>query len=148
MPDLVKQEEQDTELNCSKSDRSLEGDNESVLIHTPKTNDNIILIRKEKYDQCRSTDRVKYIELETFDAFYDDYVESKTYIDGILKSLNFGKEFDSQALSETNIDANSIKHLEDKINVLQNDNKQLKDENRILSEVIKLIHENKMYNRK
>ena len=147
MPDLVKQEEQDTELNCSKSDRSLEGDNESVLIHTPKINDNI-LIRKEKYDQCRSTDRVKYIELETFDAFYDDYVESKTYIDGILKSLNFRKEFDSQALSETNIDANSIKHLEDKINVLQNDNKQLKDENRILSEVIKLIHENKMYNRK
>ena len=60
-----------------------------------------------------------------------------------MKSLNFGKEFDSQALSETNIDANSIKHLEDKINVLQNDNKQLKDENRILSEVIKLIHENK-----
>ena len=41
------------------------------------------MITLYRYDQCRSTDRVKYVELETFDTFYDDYVESKTYIDGI-----------------------------------------------------------------
>ena len=57
--------------------------------------------------------------------------------------MNFGKEFDSQALSETNNDTNSIKHFAEKINKLQDDNKQLKDENRTLSEIIKLIHENK-----
>ena len=57
--------------------------------------------------------------------------------------MNFGKEFDSQALSETNNDTNSVKHFAEKINELQDDNKQLKDENRTLSEIIKLIHENK-----
>ena len=59
----------------------------------------------------------------------------------MLNSLDFGKEFDSQALSETSNDANSIKHPDDQINELEN--KQLNDENRTLSEVIKLIHENK-----
>ena len=40
----------------------------------------------------------------------------KKCIDGILKSMNFGKEFDCQALSETNNHTISIKHLEEKIN--------------------------------
>lgn len=57
--------------------------------------------------------------------------------------MNFGKEFDSQASAETNNDVNSIKHLREKINELQNANKQLKDDNKTLSEIIKLIHENK-----
>ena len=35
-----------------------------------------------------------------------------------MKSLNFGKEFDSQVLSETNNDTNSKKHIEEKINEL------------------------------
>ena len=60
------------------------------------------------------------------------------YNDDILKSLNFGKELDSQALSEANNDANSIKHHEEKITELQSENKQLKDENRTLSEIIKV----------
>ena len=59
-------------------------------------------------------------------------------IDDILKCLNFRKEFDSQALSETNNDASSTKHLEEKLNQLQNENKQIKDENRKHSEIKKI----------
>ena len=59
-------------------------------------------------------------------------------IDDILKCLNFRKEFDSQALSETNNDASSIKHLEEKLNELQNENKQIKDENGKHSEIKKI----------
>ena len=57
------------------------------------TNDNISTLRK--YNQHASTNWFKYVEIETFDTFYDDYIEFK-YIDDVLKSLNFGKEFDSQ----------------------------------------------------
>ena len=42
-----------------------------------------------------------------------------------------------------NNDVNSVKHLEEKINEPHNENKQLKDDNRTLSEILKLIHENK-----
>ena len=117
MPKLIKQEEKDSELNCSKTDKDLES--ESILIETPKINYNNTSICKEKHNQYTSTDWFKYDELETFDTFYDNYVEFKKYIDDILKSLNFGKEFDPQALSETNNDVKSIKHLEDEINELQ-----------------------------
>ena len=92
------------------------------MIHTPKISDSNVSICKGKYDQYIYTNRFKYAELETFKKY-------------------FVKEFDSQALSETN-DANSIKHLEDKINELQNKNKQLNDENRTLSEVIKFMRIN------
>ena len=102
------------------------------MIHTPKISDSNVSICKGKYDQYIYTNRFKYAELETFVTFYDDCIAFKKY---------FVKEFDSQALSETN-DANSIKHLEDKINELQNKNKQLNDENRTLSEVIKFMRIN------
>ena len=97
MIELVKEEEQNNELNCSKSDKDLVS-NASIC--------------KESYDKYTSTDRPKYVELETFDTFYDDCTEFKKYIDDILKSLNFGKEFDILALPGTNNDANSVKHLE------------------------------------
>ena len=40
IPELIRQEEQDNEVNCSKSDYDLEGDNKSILIDTPKINEN------------------------------------------------------------------------------------------------------------
>ena len=46
MPELIKQEEEDSELNCSKSDKDLESDNKSILIDTPKINENISKQRK------------------------------------------------------------------------------------------------------
>ena len=39
MSKLIKEEEQDTELNCSKGDKDLKSDNESILIDTPKINE-------------------------------------------------------------------------------------------------------------
>ena len=56
--------------------------------------------------------------------------------------MDFGKPFHSEALSETKNDANSIKHHEEKINELQNENKQLKDDKRTLPAIIRL-NENK-----
>ena len=141
MSEFIKQEGQYSELNCSKIDKDLESGNKSILIDTPKINDNNTSICKEKYDKYTSIYRFKYVELETFDTFYV-YIEFKKCIDDILKSLNFGKKLDSKALSEINNDVNSIKHLEEKINELQNQNKQLQDENRTVSEIIKYIHEN------
>ena len=138
--EFIKQEEQYSELNCSKIDKDLESDNKSILIDTPKINDNNTSICKEKYDKYTSIYRFKYVELETFDTFYV-YIKFKKCIDDILKSLNFGKKLDSKALSETN-NVNSIKHLEEKINELQNQSKQLQDENRTVSEIIKYIDEN------
>ena len=143
MTELIKQEEQDSELNCSKSDKDLESDSERTLIDTLKSNDNNTSVCREKYDQYTSADRFIYVGSETFDTIYDGYIEFKNSIDDFLKSLNFGKEFDSQVSAETNNDVNSIKYLKEKINVLQNENKQLKDDNKTLSEIIKFIHENK-----
>ena len=40
-----------------------------------------------------STDRYKYVELTTFDTFYEDYIEFKHYVDDILKTLNFNKSW-------------------------------------------------------
>ena len=50
MPKITKQEEQDNELNCSKIDKNIESDNESILIDIPKLNDNNTSICKEKYN--------------------------------------------------------------------------------------------------
>ena len=76
MTELIRQEEQDSVVNCSKSDNDLEGNNKSILTDTQKL---IITISvcKEKYNQDTSTDRFKYVELETFDTFYDEYIEFK-----------------------------------------------------------------------
>ena len=43
---------------------------------------------------------------------------------------------------KSNCDTNSMKHLKDKINELQVENKHLKDQNRILSKIIDLIYNN------
>ena len=99
---IIRQEEQDSEFNCSKSDQSLEGDNKIILVDTPKFGDNSTSVCKEKLNQYTSTDRIQYVELETF---CDDLIEFKNYIDDILNSLNFDKEFDVQDLSDTNNDA-------------------------------------------
>ena len=71
IPELLRREEQDSEMNCPKSDNDFEG-----------------------------------------------YIEFKKHIDDKLNILNFNKEFDSQALSETNNDTNIIKDLPEKINEL------------------------------
>lgn len=39
MSKLIKEEEQDNELNFSKGDKDLKSDNESILIDTPKINE-------------------------------------------------------------------------------------------------------------
>ena len=57
---------------------------------------------QRKLNQYISTDRFQYVELETF---CDDLIEFKNYINDILNSLNFDKEFDVQDLSDTNNDA-------------------------------------------
>ena len=143
MSKLIKEEEQDNKLNCSKGDKDLKSENESILIVTPKINDNYLSKCKEKYDQYTSTDWFKYVELETFDTLCDGYIEFKNYIEDTLNGLNFGKEFNCQTLYEANNDVNSIKQLEVKINELKNERKQLNDEYRTLSEIIKLVRENK-----
>ena len=99
---IIRQEEQDSEFNCSKSDQNLEGDNKIILVDTPKFGDNSTSACKEKFNQYTSTNRIQSVELETF---CDDLIEFKNYIDDILNSLNFDKEFDVQDLSDTNNDA-------------------------------------------
>ena len=97
----------------------MEGDNKIILVDTLKVDDNSTSVCKEKLNQYTSTDRFQYVELETF---CDDLIEFKNYIDDILNSLNFDKEFDVQDLSDTNNDA-FYKNLEEKITELQNETK-------------------------
>ena len=67
----------------------------------------------------------------------------KKYINYILKSLDFNKNVDDNPnLVKTNSDTNSMKHLEEKINELQLENKHLKDESRTLSKIIDLMYNN------
>ena len=47
MTELIKQEEQDSVVNCSKSDNDLEGNNKSILTDTPKTNNNNISMQRK-----------------------------------------------------------------------------------------------------
>ena len=54
----------------------------------------MITIQK-KYNKHTSKDLKHYAELETFDTFYEAYIEFKKYIDDILNILNFNKESDS-----------------------------------------------------
>ena len=72
--------------------------------------------------------------MEIPDTFYNDYIEFKKWSNDILKILIFNKNFnDNLNLVKNNSDTNSIKHLEEKKNELQIENKHLKDENRTLS---------------
>ena len=57
-------------LICSKSDKDLECGNKSILIDTPKINDNNTSMKN--MINVTSTDQFKYVELETFSTFYDD----------------------------------------------------------------------------
>ena len=85
--ELIKQEEQGSELYCSKYGKDLECDNKTILIDPPNINDNNVSVCKENIYiyiyiyVC--TDWFKYVELETFDTFYDDYMEFKRYTLGI-----------------------------------------------------------------
>ena len=123
----------------NKSDKDLDCNNERVLIDTPKTNDNNTSVGKKNIINLQIGLKIQRIRNIWH---FDDHIELEKYFDDIVKILDFGKPFHSEALSETKNDANSIKHHEEKINELQNENKQLKDDKRTLPAIIRL-NENK-----
>lgn len=116
---------------------------------TPETNIEVSSI--ERCHKYTSTDSYKYVELKTFDTFYDDYIEFKYYVDDIMKNLHkelgiiktFNKELDIQTTSQENATNDKKEDLDEKIQHLQETNKQLQNENKTLYRIIDLLHDTK-----
>ena len=66
----------------------------------------------------------KYVQLKTYDTFYNGYINSKNYINDVLKILDLNNNFDNNPnLVKTNSDTNSKNQLGDRINEFQEENK-------------------------
>ena len=95
--------------------------------------------KKEKKYQ---NSKLKCLNKDVFDIFYEDYTDLKNYINDILKN-NF-KTLDNlftenaEELQQQN-DDNTINELNDKIEPLTNENNTLKQENKTILKIIELM---------
>ena len=128
----------------------IDNEDDSDINDTPGTNIEASpsAIGSHKYT---STDSYKYVELTTFDTFYDDYIEFKYYVDDIIKNLHkelgiiktFNKELDIQTTSQKNTTNDKKEDFDEKIQQLQETNKELQNENKTLYKIIDLLQNTK-----
>ena len=84
----------------------------------------------------------KYVTMELFDTFYDDYVEYKHCINDIFKSFSVSEDVlnEQQKISKCETSCKEkIKSLENKINILQTENKMLTEESTNYMEIVELL---------
>ena len=84
----------------------------------------------------------KYVTMELFDTFYDDYIEYKHCINDIFKSFSVSEDVlnEQQKISKCETSCKEkIKSLENKINILQTENKMLTEESTNYMEIVELL---------
>ena len=84
----------------------------------------------------------KYVTMELFDTFYDDYIEYKHCINDIFKSFSVSEDVlnEQRKISKCETSCKErIKSLENKINILQTENKRLTEESTNYMEIIELL---------
>ena len=83
----------------------------------------------------------KYVTMELFDTFYDDYIEYKHCINDIFKSFSVSEDVlnEQQKISKCETSCKEkIKSLENKINILQTENKWLVESTNYI-EIVELL---------
>ena len=84
----------------------------------------------------------KYVTMVLFDTFYDDYIEYKRCINDIFKSFSVSEDvlYEQRKISKCETSCKErIKSLENKINILQTENKRLTEESTNYMEIIELL---------
>ena len=84
----------------------------------------------------------KYVTMELFDTFYDDYIEYKHCINDIFKSFSVSEDVLNEQLKISKCETSykeKIKSLENKINILQTENKMLTEESTNYMEIVELL---------
>ena len=79
----------------------------------------------------------KYVTLEMFNTFYDDYIEYKHYINDILTSIRPNDEMNSQNKIDTQ--EHKIKMLQSELENLKKENKSLIEENKSKLKIIEIL---------
>ena len=90
-----------------------------------------ILVNDNKETQTRNN--CEYVTTEFFDTFYNDYIDFKYYINGILNILN---ERNTTSVSE------QILLREEQVKILKLENKTLQEERKAQLKVIERLTEN------
>ena len=127
------------EINCNKADLSLDRSQENLEtesnittstenINTNISNDNYNLqsinVQPEKIQR-------KFVTVELFNTFYDDYIQHKHYINDILENLKVNGNILSQFKEANDLEKNyqsKIKLLEENVEKLKTENSSLVEE--------------------
>ena len=127
--------------NQEVNDLLVENNNNGVTNSVPtkcneeNTQENLIEKQSEK-------SQPKYVTMESFDTFYDDYIEYKHYINDILKNFPVSEDVLNEQWEASKCETSCkerIKSLENKINILQTENKMLVEESTDYMEIKELL---------
>ena len=134
MAELIRKEEE--ELGCENESLNIDEVDSIVIIDGAERNEDNEPEPMEKH-KYTTTDTFEYVQLETFDRFYDDYMEFKRYIDNLVKNI-YSKtmKYDNKELDRNECKEGEINSLKEKIRKLDEENKQLKEEKQCLYKII------------
>ena len=96
--------------------------------------------------------KYEYVTTETFNLFYDDYIDYKKYMDDILKTFlkdsneSVKTSAESPEFAENKILKGKIRNSEETIKVLTGENEKLKKECENLIRIIETLSTNKKSN--
>ena len=116
---------EDNTVSTSSSDGSQEA--------TPvNPNDIDLSVTSTKPKDSRNTkpnpaSNLNFDSLELFNTFYDDYIEYKHYVNDVIQNISFNKDLGKSFENETKSQQSKIKLLQQEIQTLKNENKDLKE---------------------
>ena len=126
--------------NQEDNDLLIENDNNRITnseltkCNEQNTQENLIEEQSEK-------NQPKYVTMELFDTFYDDYIEYK-HINDILKNFLVSEDVLNGKRETSKCETSCkerTKSLENKINILQTENKRLVEESTNHMKIIELV---------